>query len=232
MKRIKIILLAALIVNVHIVDAQNAYPATGVATITGLSMPASATITGAGRLHVTGTEYLYVLNKSGLMIGKEWGGNGSLTVQGGITLAGSQTISGLGRLHIAGPEYLYLLNQGGVIVGKEFGGTGNLMVEGTILASRVKVAALGSGNWTWADYVFDKGYKLKSLPEVEAYIKANKHLEGMPTTEEVTKDGLDIAPVTAKLLEKIEELTLYMIEMKKENAALKKDVQVLKSKLQ
>jgi trimeric autotransporter adhesin len=172
------------------------------------------------------------LNGAGLMIGKEWGGTGNLNVQGSITIGAGQIFNSPGRMHIDGPEYLYLLNRAGVVIGKDWGGTGNLMVHGTILTSKVKVAAFGSANWSWADYVFAKDYKLKSLPEVEAYIKANKHLEGMPTSEEVKKDGIDIAPVTAKLLEKIEELTLYMIEMKKENEALKKDVKFLKTKLQ
>ncbi len=106
-----------------------------------------------------------------------------------------------------------------------------LTVYGTILTSRVKVAVPSSANWNWADYVFDKGYKLKSLPEVEAYIKANKHLEGMPTTEDVKRDGLDIAPVTAKLLEKIEELTLHMIEMKKVTDRLQEENSGMKAKI-
>ncbi len=179
-------------------------------------------ITAGGRMHIAGPELLYLLNQSGVIVSKSWGGNGNLTIEGTLSMSGpSQIIGGTGRLHVDGPEYLYILNRAGVVIGKDWGGTGNLQVHGTILTSKVKVAVFGGANWNWADYVFDKGYKLKSLPEVEAYIKANKHLEGMPTTEEVTKEGLDIAPVTAKLLEKIEELTLYVIDLKKEIDLLK-----------
>lgn len=179
-------------------------------------------ITPGGRMHIAGPEYLYLLNTNGVIIGKEWGGSGNLSVQGILTMSGpAQHIEGTGRLHIKGPEYLYVLNNAGMVIGKEAGGTGNLQVQGTVLASKIKVAALNGANWNWADYVFDKGYKLKSLPEVEAYINTNKHLEGMPTSEEVKKDGIDIAPVTAKLLEKVEELTLYVIELKKEIDLLK-----------
>lgn len=95
-----------------------------------------------------------------------------------------------------------------------------LYVKDGILTEKVKVAVYNSASW--ADYVFNKDYKLLSLPEVEAYIKKNKHLPGVPSAEEVVKDGIDMATMDAKLLEKIEELTLYMIQLKKENDALKK----------
>lgn len=190
-------------------------------------------ITPQGRFHISGPEYLYLLNTNGVIIGREFGGTGNLSVQGNLTMSGpSQYILGTSRIHVNGPEYFYVLNNAGMVIGKEGGGTGNLMVQGSILASKVKVAALGSANWNWADYVFEKGYQLKSLPQVEAYIKANKHLEGIPTSEEIAKSGLDIAPVTAKLLEKIEEMTLYMIDLKKENEAMKTAFQLQQKEME
>ena len=172
-----------------------------------------------GRMHISGEENLYLLNKGGVFVSSAWGGNGNLSVDGTLTTG---NINSGGRMHISGPELLYLLNKEGVVIGKEWGGNGNLTVQGSILTSRVKVAVPGGSNWNWADYVFEDNYKLKPLQAVEDYIKENKHIEGMPTTEEVKKDGIDIAPVTAKLLEKIEELTLYTIELKKEIELLKK----------
>lgn len=97
---------------------------------------------------------------------------------------------------------------------------GNLTVDGTVLCNRVKIAVPNGANWNWADYVFEKKYKLKPLNEVANFIKENKHLEGIPTSVEVSKNGVDLAPVTAKLLEKIEELTLYMIEKDKQISEL------------
>jgi hypothetical protein len=102
-----------------------------------------------------------------------------------------------------------------------------LYVEQGILTEKVKVALKSSGNW--ADHVFAPGYKLQSLPEVETFIKQNKHLPGIPSAEALVKEGgVDITDMLAKQMEKIEELTLYIIDMnkrmnklEKENAALK-----------
>lgn len=88
-----------------------------------------------------------------------------------------------------------------------------LAVAGGIITEKVRVATNGTA--FWADFVFDKSYKLKPLAELEQYIKLNKHLPDMPTTADVNKDGLDLATTQALLLQKIEELTLYTIEQNK-----------------
>lgn len=82
----------------------------------------------------------------------------------------------------------------------------------------------------WADYVFAEGYKLSALNEVEAYIKANKHLPGVPSESAVKKDGLALSEMGALQMQKIEELTLYMIELKKENENLNKRLAALEKK--
>jgi trimeric autotransporter adhesin len=104
-------------------------------------------------------------------------------------------------------------------------GSYKLYVEQGILTEKLKVAVKTSASWS--DYVFEPGYKLKSLSEVEAFVKANKHLPGVPSASAMVANGLDVATMDAKLLEKIEELTLYMIEIKKENEQLKKQIQSL-----
>jgi trimeric autotransporter adhesin len=97
-----------------------------------------------------------------------------------------------------------------------------LYVEQGILTERVKVAVKTSANW--ADHVFGRGYQLKSLPEVEAYINKNKHLPGIPSAETLVKEGgIDVNQMFAKQMEKIEELTLYVIQQGKEIAQLKKE---------
>lgn len=98
-------------------------------------------------------------------------------------------------------------------------GSYGLLVEKGILTEKLKVATIASADW--ADYVFDEKYKMLSLEEVEKFVKANKHLPNVPSAEEMSKNGLDIVTSDSKLLEKIEELTLYMIEMNKEIKALK-----------
>lgn len=89
----------------------------------------------------------------------------------------------------------------------------------------------------WSDKVFEPGYALKPLTEVEQFIRQNKHLPGIPSAESVVREGVDAAQLNARLLEKIEELTLYMIELKKENQQknarieqLEKQMQVLMNK--
>jgi hypothetical protein len=81
----------------------------------------------------------------------------------------------------------------------------------------------------WPDYVFEKEYKLQPLAEVEKYIQENKHLPNIPSAKDIENEGIDVAKMQAKQLEKIEELTLYMIEMKKEIDLLKKENEALKN---
>lgn len=81
----------------------------------------------------------------------------------------------------------------------------------------------------WADFVFEKNYELMPLQKIEHYIKKNKHLPGIPSKKEVTEHGVDIGEMQSKLLQKIEELTLHMIALKKENSHLKERVMALES---
>ena len=102
-----------------------------------------------------------------------------------------------------------------------------LAVGGSMIAESVKVKLQGA----WPDFVFSKKYQLPSLQETEKHILANGHLPGIPSASEVSKEGIDLGEMNKKLLQKIEELTLYLIEMKKENDLQKKDVDYLKSKI-
>lgn len=97
-----------------------------------------------------------------------------------------------------------------------------LSVAGTIGARKVKVTSE-----TWADFVFQPEYKLPTLSDVESYIKMHQHLPEIPSAAEVEKDGVDVGEMNKKLLQKIEEMTLYLIEMKKEIGALKEKNEAL-----
>jgi len=97
-----------------------------------------------------------------------------------------------------------------------------LSVAGTIHSKEVKVDMSG-----WPDYVFKPAYHLPTLNEVKTYIDQNHHLPEMPSAEQVAKDGLSLGEMNAKLLQKVEELTLYMIEKDKEIQQLKKQVSTL-----
>ena len=75
---------------------------------------------------------------------------------------------------------------------------------------------------SWPDYVFSNTYKLPTLKEVEEYILKNKHLENVPTAEEVEKNGINVYEINRILLQKIEELTLYTIQLEKRVAKIEK----------
>jgi hypothetical protein len=129
-------------------------------------------------------------------------------------------------------ERMTILNSGQVMIGTPCTTlpTGALLgVNGTIYAKCVKIELPNASN-CFPDYVFGKDYKLLSLEEVETYVNANKHLPEVPSASEVEKNGIDVAEMDAVLLKKIEELTLYMIEMQKENEGLKKEIEAIKNK--
>ena len=102
-----------------------------------------------------------------------------------------------------------------------------LYLEGGLLTEKVKVALHNSTQWS--DHVFDDEYKLMPLKEVEEYINKNKHLPNIPSSEKLIKEGLDLGEMQAKQMEKIEELTIYLIEMKKQIDSLKTEIDLLKN---
>ena len=93
-----------------------------------------------------------------------------------------------------------------------------LAVKGNMVAERVKVALQPN----WPDFVFSKDYPLPTLQEVEKYLVENGHLEEIPSAAEVKKEGFFLEEMDAKLLQKIEELTLYTIEQEKKIKFLEK----------
>jgi hypothetical protein len=111
--------------------------------------------------------------------------------------------------------------------GYAFQGTRTLNVLGGIISDSVRVALSGS----WSDYVFNNDYALTPLSELGKYIKTHHHLPGVPTATEVAKDGIDLAAMNAKLLEKIEELTLYILQQQKEKDVQQEKLDELKSRL-
>ncbi|KDN54712.1 hypothetical protein FEM21_22260 [Flavobacterium seoulense] len=102
-----------------------------------------------------------------------------------------------------------------------------LDVNGTIHSKEVKVDMTG-----WSDFVFKKEYNLPTLEEVEKHIKENGHLENIPSEKEVLENGINLGEMNAKLLQKIEELTLYMIEQERKNQNQSDEINFLKKENQ
>ncbi|MDZ7936012.1 MAG: hypothetical protein U5M51_13815 [Emticicia sp.] len=160
-------------------------------------------------------------NRYGKVLSVDDNGNVILVNDGVTTGDGNNTGAGWaitdGRLQNS--------NNGKVVIGtgiNSFPGDFQLYVRGGIMTERVRVAVANSDRW--ADYVFEKGYNLLSLKNVEKHINYHGHLPNMPSAEQMTKSGLDVLETSAKLLEKIEELTLYMIKANKQIEALEAKV--------
>jgi hypothetical protein len=103
--------------------------------------------------------------------------------------------------------------------GVKFQVNGGAYVAGRVRCHEVEVAL--APTFVWPDYVFGSNYKLTSLYDVESFINTNKHLPGVPSQAEIASDGVKLGEMNATLLQKVEELTLYMINLQKENDALK-----------
>lgn len=109
-----------------------------------------------------------------------------------------------------------------VAIGTDKTGSHLLAVDGSIGAREVVVE--GSG---WSDFVFEEGYHLPSLSEVENHILTKGHLKDIPSAGDIEKDGITLGQMDAKLLQKIEELTLYVLELDKENKERQVEIEQL-----
>jgi hypothetical protein len=126
------------------------------------------------------------------------------------------------RSSVTNVEYLntgnvFFNNTGGVGVGVTSLGAGvKFQVNGKIKVKEIEVALV-----PWPDFVFNSDYKLKPLAEVESFILENKHLPGVPTQAEIENNGLNLGEMNATLMQKVEELTLYVISLQKQIDELK-----------
>lgn len=106
--------------------------------------------------------------------------------------------------------------------------TAKLAVNGNVKAREVNVTV---GTSDWPDYVFDKSYQLPSLDSLSEHIGKLGHLPGMPSARDVKKNGIDLGEMNRKLLEKVEELTVYAIRQESEIKELKEKNKLYESLL-
>ena len=117
---------------------------------------------------------------------------------------------------------LFIASNGNIGVGTD-NPMSKLAIEGQVRSTEVKVLS----DIAAPDYVFKSDYNLRSLDEVEAYINENSHLPEIPSAAEFAENGIDLGKMSFDLLKKVEELTLYMIDLKNENGELKARVKEL-----
>ncbi len=120
-------------------------------------------------------------------------------------------------------ETLSIINGGYIGIGTINPGSWKLAVNGKIRAKEIKVET------GWSDFVFYDDYKLPSLLDVENHIKEKGHLKDIPSAKQVAKDGIFLGEMDSKLLQKIEELTLYTIQQEKKIKKLEEENKELKS---
>ena len=193
---------------------------------------ATTTITGVGLGAGSGLRFANLTSASTAGTG----GSGkvlSVDANGNVILVG--LTGGAGTTSVGSPVaenwkesdgYLYNNNTNGVVI-KGTGLDGNsLIVKGGILSKEVNVKVEGSE--AWPDYVFKPNYKRLTLGEVEKFIAINGHLPNIPSANEMVANGNNLGKTDVKLLEKVEELTLYLLDMKKANDSQAEELKSLK----
>jgi hypothetical protein len=192
--------------------------------------------TGPQFIQVSGTN---TTSNMGLMVQGSTGipgiiaveGNGNSAFYGMAATATNYMVIGL--VPPTGAGYSAITIDGLNHVGINTWNTTNYLFTcaGTAAFDQVTVTNIAGSNnpkaTPWADYVFAKNYHLQPLDSLSAYIKANSHLPGIPTSEEVQKNGLNLGASQAQLLEKIEQLTLYTIDLQEQMKKMQQKIDEL-----
>lgn len=144
----------------------------------------------------------------------------------GVNFTNNSGMRGFNFSNLNG-KLLSVSHAGNVGIASDPQGAYKLAVGGAIIAEKVKVKI----KTEWPDYVFAPEYKLPSLQEVEAHIKQHQHLPDMPSAKEVAAEGIDLGEMNRKLLLKVEELTLHLINLNKTVEKQQEEITVLKAQM-
>lgn len=201
--------------------------------------------TPSSKLHVVGTTYF---NGGTYIIGEPLTYTAGVGIDGGALRvdnpSGGFIITGSSRLYldedqiqviyspaiynppnsVPAPSSLLLNPLGGNVGIGTSNPTYKLSVNGTI---RSKELIVETG---WADFVFDRSYRLRPLAEVEQFIKTHHHLPDMASAGEISQQGMPIAETTTRMMQKIEELTLYVIAQQKQLVMQQRQIRQLKAR--
>jgi hypothetical protein len=185
------------------------------------------TTTPSIKLHLKGSNELLRLDGTSAQLQFYNGGfKGFMKIEGNDVKLGTNGGNTTGDLYFYTNNNAHMMidESGNITMGTFDPGAGyKLSVGGKIICEELKVQLQ-----PFPDYVFEEDYKLASLYEVEASIRANKHLPGFPAAKEV-EESMGIGELQTKMMEKLEELTLYVIDLQKQNDALKQDLASLRA---
>jgi len=177
---------------------------------------------------------LFIQNSSGIRFTSIGGGNSYAAISSTGNL-GVGIIDPAEKLHVVGNAKISQnIDAGGdgdfegnVVVGGTGTFNGNLTVGSSSDVANIRLYGTAQvkemhmdPTANWSDFVFEENYDLRSLEEVETFIEENNHLPDVPSAQQVAEEGYNQTEINALLLQKIEELTLYLIELKKENQQL------------
>jgi hypothetical protein len=152
---------------------------------------------------------------------------GRINATGGFEINGNQTASVSYNFKAGGTSMLYV-TPGGTAIGTTTMPSGyKFAVNGSAIATSMTVKAYAN----WPDFVFKPTYQLPKLSELKTYIDQNQHLPEIPSEAEVQKNGINLGEMNKLLLKKVEELTLYLIELKQDNDQLKATQKIITEKL-
>lgn len=207
--------------DLRIAARNNSSTWTDVMNITSLGYVGIGTTSPSAGLHVTQVGILPNGDRAAVILGNAYN---DWTYFGGITggkIRGSnegylvlETNPGSNNsmlMNSISSGNILMVNGGGNVgIGTNTTNGYKLAVNGIIGARRVKVEQI-----VWADFVFRSDYELPSLQYVENFIQENQHLPDVPSEQQVKEEGLDLGEMNKLLLQKVEELTLYIIELNK-----------------
>ncbi len=177
------------------------------------------TVNPTAPIHVTGGADASLTGGGNIICGDTTGGN--IVIDGNEIMARDNQIAAVLHLNAAG---------GPVAIGGQGLAIPNdaaLAVDGKVLCEELEVKLSGD----WPDYVFGEGYELTPLPELEEKIRKTGHLPDMPSAEAVEKEGIAVGDMQKRLLQKVEELTLHVIALDKQNRSMQQENEELRRRL-